>query len=130
MKPSTRYGLAGIGGLALLSFVHWARGATGDLPEAANALLGVLPNVAAAIAIPFVLLGMVADSKKSATPAEIRRWFHGLLLFSVMGLIGWEIIQRTSANLVYDNADIAATIAGAVLSAIIFAILSPSRASG
>jgi len=128
MKPSTRYGLVGIGGLALLSLVHWARGADLDLQGPAAFLLGVLPNVAAAIAVPFVLLGIVADMYKAATPAEMRRWFNGLLLFSLMGLIGWEIVQRDSANLVFDTADITATFAGSALAAALFALVGPRQA--
>lgn len=62
MKPSTRTSLVGIGAPALLSAVHWARAQHFDGPPLLLYLLGVLPNFAAAIAIPAVALGMWLES--------------------------------------------------------------------
>ena len=50
MKLLTRYGLVGIGALGALSLVHWGRTLQYEAPEIVLYLLGVLPNVAAAIA--------------------------------------------------------------------------------
>jgi hypothetical protein len=58
VKPSTRYGVVGISALGLLSLVHWGRRSQYDGPEIVMYLMGVMPNVAAAIAIPFVLLSI------------------------------------------------------------------------
>ena len=49
MKLSTRYGLVGLGALALLSVGHWIRGLSGDWPPVLAYVLGVLPNTAAAL---------------------------------------------------------------------------------
>ena len=42
MKLSTRYGLVGLGALALLSVSHWIRGLSGDWSPVLAYLLGVL----------------------------------------------------------------------------------------
>lgn len=75
MKLSTRYGLVGIAALSALSLVHLGRESQYEGHEIVLYLMGVLPNVAAAIAIPFVLLGIWADQNQSASYAAARRSF-------------------------------------------------------
>ena len=58
MTLATRYGLTGIGALALLSLVHWYRGSGLSPLPGGDYLLEVLPNFAAAIAITFVQLSI------------------------------------------------------------------------
>ena len=119
-KQSTRFGLVGIAALALLSGVHWIRGLSVELVPAADYLIGVLPNVAAAIAIPFVFMGIAADQKKDAPPTTIQRWFYVSLVASCIGLLGWELIQQTSDRLIFDVNDIGATVVGSTIACAIF----------
>jgi hypothetical protein len=124
MKLSTRYGLAGIGALGALSLVHWGRTQC-EAPEIVSYLMGVLPHVAAAIAIPFVLLSIWADQKPAATYHAVRRSFVVLALVAGVGLIAWEFIQQSSRSLFFDYHDIAATILGLVVAWFLFVLLTP-----
>ena len=128
MKVSTRYGLVGIGALGALSLVHWGRELQYEAPEIVLYLMGVLPNVAAAIAIPFVLLSIWADQKPVATNQAARRRMVVLTLVAGIGLIAWEYMQRSSGSLVFDYHDIAATISGLAVAWLLFVLLTP-RAS-
>ena len=125
MKLSTRYGLAGIGALGALSLVHWGRTRQCEAPEIAAYLMGVLPNAAAAIAIPFVLLSIWADQKPAAPYRAVRRSFVVLALVAGVGLIAWEFIQQSSRSLFFDCHDIAATIFGLVVAWLLFVLLTP-----
>ena len=124
MKLSTRYGLVGLGGLALLTGGHWMREVSSDGAPVVIYILGVLPNVAAAIAIPFVFMGIFADQRKNASLRSIRNWFFVSVLVSCAGLFAWELIQRTSDRLVFDIDDLIATLFGSVLSLGIFAAIT------
>ncbi|OYY63586.1 hypothetical protein [Sphingomonas sp. 28-62-11] len=128
MKLSSRYGLIGIGGLALLSLTHWLRSLNGDWPSVVSYLIGVMPNVAAAIAIPFVFMGIWADQRKDAPVGVVRRWFFPTAAMSLAGLIGWELIQRGSGGLVFDVNDLGATVVGTVIGAGLFALVTPRTA--
>ena len=125
MKLSMRYGLVGIGALGALSLVHWGRKLQYDGPAVAEYLMGILPNVAAAIAIPFVLLSIWADQKPNASYATSRQTFVVLTLLSGVGLIAWELVQQSSRTLVFDLHDIGATILGLGLGWLLFILLTP-----
>ena len=125
-KQSTRYGLVGIAALALLSCVHWIRGLSGELVPVVAYLVGVLPNVVAAIAIPFVFMGIIADQKKDAPPTTIQRWFYASVITSCFGLLGWELIQRTSDRLIFDFNDLLATVVGSIIACAIFFAITPT----
>jgi len=116
MKLSTRCGLVGILALGLLSLVHWGRKTQYDGPDLVLYLMGVLPNVAAAIAIPFVLFSIWADQKPGAAFPDARRTFVVLLAVAGLGLIAWEFVQQSSQALVFDPHDIGATIVGLAIS--------------
>ncbi|WP_373488057.1 hypothetical protein [Blastomonas sp.] len=120
MGQSTRYGLVGIGGLALLTAVHWLRDQALAPEPVQDYLLGVLPNFAAAIAITFVLLGIWSDAKREAGYAKTRRSFFICAGISGLGLIAWEFFQTTSDRLVFDLHDIGATLVGLGVSALLF----------
>lgn len=77
-------------------------------------MLGVLPNAAAAVAIPFVLTGMWAEVARTDDPVSCRRAFYALLVCSTAALVIWEFVQQGSGSLVFDRHDIGATIAGSV----------------
>lgn len=125
MKLPTRYGLVGIGALGALSLVHWSRELQVETHEIVSYLMGVLPNVVAAIAIPFVLLSIWADQKPAATYQAVRLSFAILALVAGIGLIAWEFIQQSSRSLVFDYHDIAATIFGLVVAWFLFVLLTP-----
>ena len=126
MKLSLRYGLVGIGALSVLSLGHWVRAHTGGGPDAYLYVLGVLPNVAAAVAIVFVLLSIWADQTPSATYSAARRWFAGTALVTGAGLVAWEFVQQTSRRLVFDPHDLGATAVGLGLAAVLFALVTPT----
>ena len=128
MQLSTRYGLVGIAALGALSLVHWGRKLQFEAPEIVLYSMGVLPNVAAAIAIPFVLLGIWADQKPVATYQAARRRMAVLTLVAGIGLIAWEYMQQSSGSLVFDYHDIAATMFGLAVAWLLFVLLTP-RAS-
>lgn len=125
MKLSMRYGLVGIGALGALSLVHWGRKFHYDGAEIVLYLMGVLPNVAAALAIPFVLLSIWADQNQSASYAAARRSFVVLTLVAGVGLIAWEFVQQSSRTLVYDSHDIGATILGLGVGCLLFTLVTP-----
>ena len=124
MKLSTRYGLVGLGALALSSIGHWIRGLSGDWSPALAYFFGVLPNTAAAIAIPFVFMGILADQRKDAPLSVIRNWFFGSVIASCVGLLGWELLQQRSDRLVFDLNDIGATIVGSAIAIAVFAAVT------
>jgi len=111
--------------LAALSLVHWGRTLQCEAPEIVYYLMGVFPNVAAAIAIPFVLLSIWVDQKPAATYQAARRSFVVLTLVAGVGLIAWEFIQQSSRSLRFDYHDIAATIFGLVVAWLLFFLLTP-----
>ncbi len=128
MKASTRYGLAGIAALAGLSLVHWLREIRFSRGDASDYLIGVAPNLCAAVAITFVVLSVWADQQKQVAYPAARRWFAIAAAISGVGLLGWEVFQRTSDNLVFDMHDIGATLAGLVISGAIFHLVTPRTA--
>jgi hypothetical protein len=121
--------LAGIAALGVLSLVHWGRRSKYDGPEIMMYLMGVMPNVAATIAIPFVLLSIWADQRPGASYADVRRAFVGLTLAAGVALIAWEFIQQSSRTLVFDLNDMVATLIGLAVVWMLFDVLTPKRSS-
>ena len=129
MKLSTRYAVVGLAALGILSLVHRVRGWPFRSGGITDYLIGVLPNVAAALAIPFVLLGIWAEQRREATDVSARRGFLRLTLVTGVGLIGWEFLQQGSRRLVFDAHDIGATLVGLLLGWLIFCCLAPRSLS-
>lgn len=125
MKLSTRYGVAGIAALAALTGVQWLRENGYSRGDVDGFLLGVLPNLLAAIAITFVVLSFGADQRKLDGYRAAIPWFVGSAAIAGAGLIVWEIIQRTSGNFVFDVYDIGATLVGLVVSWVVFDFVTP-----
>lgn len=123
MKLSTRFGLAGLGGLALLSALQWARQHHLQQGPLLTYAIGVGPNFAAAIAITFVVLAAWLDMRPVAGEAALARRFRASAALSALGLIGWECVQMTSHALVFDWQDVVATLAGIAVAALLFAII-------
>lgn len=122
LTVALRLSLAGIGGLALLSGTHWARGAFPHPTSTLAFALGVLPNFAAAFAMPLVLASMLPSISAEHPTRLGRRQFMLLLLFTTLGLCAWELIQTQSSRFVFDLNDLAATVAGAVLAFVLYSI--------
>ena len=125
MSLSTRYGIAGIGALAGLTVVQWLRENAVAQGEVAAYLLGVLPNLFAAMAITFVVLSFFADQRKLATRRAARPWFLLAVAFAGAGLLGWEYIQQSIDQFVFDLHDIGATLVGLLLSGMLFETVTP-----
>ena len=123
MKLSAKFGLVGLGGLALLSAVQWARQHHLQQGPVSTYLIGVGPNFAAAIAITFVALAIWLDARPVLDDAAVARRFRVSAAVSALGLIGWECVQMTSHALVFDWQDVLATLAGIAVSAVLFAVL-------
>lgn len=130
MKLSTRYAVVGLAALGVLSLVHWARRSLDIGGEISAYLIGVLPNLAAALAIPFVLLSIWVEQRREATHVAARRSFLRLTLLAGLGLIGWEFLQRGSRRLVFDAHDIGATLIGLLLGWLLFGWLTPQARNG
>ena len=124
MKTSIRVMLVGIGALALLSTVHWAREQQFEGPPLLLHLLGVLPSFAAAIAIPFVVLGMWLESSPVSSSMALRKRFIGITLAAGAGLILWEFGQQSSRALFFDPDDLVATLVGLLVGWGLFAVVS------
>lgn len=127
MKLSARYGAITISALAALSLVHWGRGQHVKLAIVLY-LIGVLPNFLAAIAIPFVPLGVWADQNLSLDYDHAKWWFIVATTGSMVGLIAWEFAQHDSRKLVFDPQDIGATFLGAGVAVVLFRLVTPRRA--
>ena len=125
MRLSTRYGLTGIGALALLAAVHQLRGMELSPQPSRDYLIGVLPNFAAAIAITFVLLSIWGDQNPNADFASAKRPFIHCASISGFALLAWELFQKTSSRLVYDLHDVGATVVGIGATIILFYVLRP-----
>jgi len=124
MKTATRIGVVGLGALALLSAVHWARAQHFEGPPLLLYLLGVLPSFAAAIAIPFVVLGMWLESSPVSSYTTLRKRFIWIVLAAGAGLILWEFGQQSSRALFFDPDDLVATVVGLVVGWTIFGLIS------
>jgi hypothetical protein len=124
MKTATRIGVVGLGALALLSAVHWARAQHFDGPPLMLYLLGVLPSFAAAIAIPFVVLGMWLESSPVSSYTTLRKRFIWITLAAGAGLILWEFGQQSSRALFFDLDDLVATLVGLVVGWAILGLIS------
>lgn len=107
MKQSTKFGLVSLAALACLTTVQQVRP---RLPG--SFLLGVLPNTLAAIIIPFVFISIYVEQRPAQTRSQIIRWFIGAALGACVGLIAWELMQRSGRRLIFDWNDVFATIAG------------------
>ncbi len=129
MQFSTRYGLAAIAALSLLSCVHWIRDQGILLGNPAQWFVGVAPNFAAAIAINFVLLSFWADQKPGTEFDTLRRRFLVCAGVSGGGLTGWELIQMTSTRFVFDLSDLLATLCGILIATLVFYLVTPQRPS-
>jgi hypothetical protein len=125
MRLSTRFALTGMGALGLLAAVHQLRGMERSAQPIIDYLVGVLPNFAAAIAITFVLLSIWSDQNPQAGFTSAKRPFLLCASTSSIGLLAWELFQKTSSRLVFDPHDVGATFVGVGAASILFRTLRP-----
>jgi glycopeptide antibiotics resistance protein len=130
MQLSTKYALVGMGALFALTLVDWTRSMAIELPKGLQWLLGVLPNLAAVVAISFVLMSIWIDRKPREMIAVLRGRFALSVSFSALGLVLWEFLQRSSRSLVFDIGDLAATGLGVWIAWMLFYRIKPKKGLG
>jgi len=118
---SLRLSATGIIGLAALSATHWLRENAADPGPTLAFALGVMPNLAAAFAMPLVLASIAPRTSRAPITVASRLTYRWILSFTTLGLCGWELIQTRSDRFVFDIYDILATGIGSILAYIAFA---------
>jgi hypothetical protein len=114
MSVASRLALAGIAGLAALTASQWLRVTLEAPGPMLSAALGVLPSLTAAFAMPLVVASWLPGVARSPPTATSWRRFGLVLAATTAGLLGWECVQAASVRLVFDVADLAATVVGAL----------------
>lgn len=107
--------LTGMGGLAALSATQWMRENIEDPEPVLAFALGVMPNLAAAFAMPLILASFVPTITRNPRTVSAHRTYLGILLFTALGLCGWELVQTQSDRFVFDVYDLLATGFGSCL---------------
>ena len=120
MGLSQSLSITGMGGLAALSATHWMRKNISDPAPVLAFALGVMPNLAAAFAMPLILASLVPSISRIPVTAGSRRAYAWILLFTSAGLCGWELVQTRSDRFVFDVHDLLATGLGSFLAYIAF----------
>lgn len=110
-----RLSATGIVGLAALSATHWLRENVSDPGPVLAFALGVMPNMAAAFAMPLILASFTPRTSGMPVTEVSRLAYARVLSFTTLGLCGWELIQTQSERFVFDLYDILATGFGAIL---------------
>jgi glycopeptide antibiotics resistance protein len=110
-----RLSMTGIIGLAALSATHWMRENISDPASSLAFALGVMPNLAAAFAMPLLLASFVPLPSRTPLTVSSRRAYLWVLVFTTCGLCGWEVVQARSERFVFDVYDIIATGCGSFL---------------
>jgi thiol:disulfide interchange protein len=111
---SQRLALTGMGGLAVLTGTQWLREQVRDPAPAVGFALGVMPNLAAAFAMPLVLASFFPGIARVPITGRSRHSFTRLLGFTLLGLGAWEFIQTRSEQFVFDLNDLVATVLGSL----------------
>ena len=110
-----RLSATGIIGLAALSATHWLRENVSDPGPVLAFALGVMPNLAAAFAMPQILASFTPRTSRAPITGASRIAYILLLSATTLGLWGWELIQTRSERFVFDVYDILATGFGSIL---------------
>ena len=88
-------------------------------------LLGIAPNFFPAIGIPALFIVLIPQFKLNAKWLNEKKHIAANI-FSLVGLITWEVIQTTSTKLHFDWNDILWTLIGALVFQFIWTV-SPDR---
>lgn len=115
-----RLSATGMIGLAALSATHWLRANLTYPGPIIRFALDVMPNLAAAFAMPLILASFRPSTSQSPITPASRLAYNWLLAFTTIGLCGWEIIQIRNSNFVFDINDILATGLGSILAYLAF----------
>jgi hypothetical protein len=118
--PPQRLAATGIIGLAALSATHWLRENVSDSGPVLAFALGVMPNLAAAFAMPLILASFTPRTSRTPITEVSRLAYIWVLSSTTLGLCGWELIQTRSERFVFDVFDILATVFGSILAYIAF----------
>lgn len=118
---SQRLAATGIIGLVALSATHWLRENVTDPGPWLAFALGVMPNLAAALAIPLIVASFSPRTSQAPVTKATRRAYVLVLSGTTCGLWGWEFIQARSERFVFDSYDILATGVGSILAYAAFA---------
>ena len=109
-------------GMVIVQLTHWSRDWFTATDGFAALLQGTLPNFGAAIVYSFFGLMVRWPERpqaEAAPPALVTRWFAGGATVSLVGLLGWEWLQR-SGGLVFDPGDMVATVAGVAAAVLLY----------
>lgn len=115
-----RLSATGLVGLAALTTTHWMRDHLADPAPALAFALGVMPNVAAALAMPLILASFTPQTSQVPVTASSHRAFILILAFTTIGLLAWEVVQTRSDQFVFDPYDLLATLVGAALAGLAY----------
>ena len=116
----SRLSAIGLIGLAALSATHWLRDTLSAPGPFQSFTLGVMPNMAAAFAMPLILASFTTHTSSTQTATSSRLRFLGILMFTTLGLCGWEFVQTRSNRFVFDVYDLLATVLGSALAYLAF----------
>jgi hypothetical protein len=97
-------------------FVHLIRPLPADLGPAIKWIIGVLPNFAAAVWLPFIIETFRKRIMKSSS-WRIFDNFYFLVIAAFLFLILWEAVQLWFWNYPFDKFDILASFVGALAAA-------------
>jgi glycopeptide antibiotics resistance protein len=79
-----------------------------------------MPNLAAAFAMPLILASFRTHTSNTQTAKSSHLRFLGILMFTTLGLCGWEFVQARSNRFVFDVYDLFATVLGSALAYLAF----------
>ena len=115
-----RLSATGMIGLAALSATHWLREhVTAPAPLLAF-VLGSMPNLAAAVAMPLILASFTPRISQVPITRKSRVTYLVVLSFTTMGLCVWELMQIRNDRFVFDIYDLIATGVGSVIAYVAF----------
>ena len=115
-----RLSATGMIGLAALSATRWLRENAAAPGPVLSFVLGVMPNLAAAFAMPLVLASLSPLTSRTPVTKTSRLRYSWVLVFTTLGLCGWEVIQARSDRFVFDVYDMLATVLGSTLAYVAF----------
>ncbi len=113
-----------LSGMGLVILTRLARPHLEHAPDCVVFVFGVLPNFAAAFALPFAMIVFLIQFLRfKAVEEKPSRYFTWSLAAAFLGLAAWEYIQLVVWGYAFDKNDIMATAAGCVCAAAAHALI-------